>query len=154
MLEVDRVEGEEPSHEVGSGDVHEPLGGIDANAERRETGRVVERERTPDDSTDCGRCRIVRHNESVRRTLCAVRLRAVFKGFAVLVLLFGGFTAITYGAVFIVFGVKWGKAGGLLLLFAGMRMIIGVFDLLWERPPQFSKRPWERPWEHDQSPYG
>lgn len=59
-----------------------------------------------------------------------------------------------YGAMWLVFGVKWGKLGAAILLFGGMRAVIGAYDLMWERPPQFSKTPWARPWEQEHHPSG
>ena len=82
-----------------------------------------------------------------------MRIPKPLKGIVVFALIMGGFVGMWYGAAWLVFGVKWGKLLGFGLLFGGMRSIIAAYDIMWHRPPAFSKRPWERPWEQD-NPYG
>ena len=82
-----------------------------------------------------------------------MRIRKILKAIVVAVLIFGGIVAMWFGAMWIVFGVRWGKLWGFAQLFGGMRAVIGAYELMWGRPPQFSKRPWHRPWEQD-NPYG
>jgi hypothetical protein len=60
--------------------------------------------------------------------------------------------AMCVGAVLLVVGLLWQKAVGLLLLAGGFRAVILFLDVVWERPPQFTKRPWERPWEKEDYP--
>jgi len=66
-------------------------------------------------------------------------------------LLLAAFGAMCFGAVYLVIGVLWEKAVGLVALAGGFRAAILFLDLVWERPPHLSKRPWERPWEDDES---
>lgn len=82
-----------------------------------------------------------------------VRLRKAGKAVLVATLIVVGVVAMWFGAMWIVFGVRWGKLWGFAQLFGGMRAVIASYDLMWERPPQFSKAPWHRPWEQ-QNPYG
>jgi hypothetical protein len=64
-------------------------------------------------------------------------------------LLLAAFAAMCIGTVLLVVGMLWEKAVGLGLLAGGFRAVILFMDIVWERPPQFSKRPWERPWENE-----
>jgi hypothetical protein len=66
-------------------------------------------------------------------------------------LLIAAVLAIAYGAFFIVFGIDWGKLGGAALVAVGFRGVVLVLDLIWERPPQFSRYPWRRPWVREHS---
>jgi len=78
-----------------------------------------------------------------------VRARKILKGVVVFVLILGGIVAMWFGAMWLIFGVRWGKLWGFAQLFGGMRAVIAAFDLMWARPPQFSKTPWNRPWEQE-----
>ena len=69
------------------------------------------------------------------------------KGALLTLLLIGACGAMCVGAIYVVIGVAWGKAGGIALLAGGFRAAILFLDVVWDRPPQFSRRPWERPWE-------
>jgi hypothetical protein len=66
--------------------------------------------------------------------------------------------SIPYGAILVVAGAGWMKLLGAGLITVGLRAAILALDLVWGRHPQFSDRPWERPWEEDdgrsQWPYG
>jgi hypothetical protein len=64
-------------------------------------------------------------------------------------LLFGGIIALWYGTAWVVFGVRWAKLFGVALMLLGGRLVILVLDLTFGRPPAFSERPWERPWEEE-----
>ncbi|MCU0282242.1 MAG: hypothetical protein MUE66_10650 [Acidimicrobiia bacterium] len=46
-------------------------------------------------------------------------------------------------------GVLWERVVGLVALAGGFRAAILFLDVVWERPPHLSRRPWERPWEDD-----
>lgn len=74
---------------------------------------------------------------------------AVVKGILLALLLAGACGAMCVGAAFVVIGDVWEKLGGLALLAGGFRAAILFLDIVWERPPALSKRPWERPWEHE-----
>ena len=78
-----------------------------------------------------------------------MRLWPVAKGVLLGLLLIGACGAMCLGAVFVVIGVLWEKVAGLALLAGGFRAGILFLDVVWERPPQLSKRPWERPWESE-----
>jgi hypothetical protein len=78
-----------------------------------------------------------------------MRLWPVAKGLLLGLLLIGAFGAMCVGAVFLVIGLWWEKLGGIALLAGGFRGGILFLDLVWERPPHLSKRPWERPWEDE-----
>lgn len=54
---------------------------------------------------------------------------------------------IGYGLILMLSGAGWRFPIGLVLFVAGFRGVVLAFDLMWGRPPVFSKRPWERPWE-------
>jgi hypothetical protein len=79
-------------------------------------------------------------------------MRPVLKGVGLGALLITAAVVMSYGAFFIIFGIDWGKLGGILLLAVGFRAVIAVFDSMWERPPQFSRFPWRRPWVDE--PFG
>ena len=57
--------------------------------------------------------------------------------------------AMCAGAMYLVIGTIWEKLGALALLAGGFRAAILFLDLVWERPPPFSNRPWERPGEDE-----
>jgi hypothetical protein len=77
-------------------------------------------------------------------------MRGLVKGVLLTLLLAAAFGAMCVGAIYVVIGVAWGKLGGIALLAGGFRAAILFLDLVWERPPQFTKRPWERPWEDEE----
>ena len=64
-------------------------------------------------------------------------------------LFFAAIVAMWYGAIFIVFLARWHKLWGVLLLAIGFRTMILILDNTLERPPPWTKRPWERPWEKE-----
>lgn len=68
---------------------------------------------------------------------------------ALVALVFAAITALWYGTVMILFAANWAKAAGVLLMLAGGRAFVFVLDATFGRPPQFSDRPWERPWEDE-----
>jgi hypothetical protein len=70
------------------------------------------------------------------------------------VLLGGGIIGLWFGAVYLFFGRPWFRLVGLALFVASFRGIILAFDLMWGRPPAFSKQPWERPWAESRRPPG
>ena len=80
-----------------------------------------------------------------------MRLWPVAKGVLLGLLLIGACGAMCLGAVFAVIGVLWEKAVGLALVAGGFRAGILFLDVVWQRPPALSKRPWERPWEDDET---
>lgn len=61
-------------------------------------------------------------------------------------------TAITAGVLGMLFGEGLTKVGGAVFLGLGFWGFVLVLDSAFGRPPQFSKRPWERPWEHEDRP--
>jgi len=69
-----------------------------------------------------------------------------------IVLLAGGVIALWYGMALTLFGRAWYRLLGVGLFVGSFRGIILAFDLMWGRPPVFSKRPWERPWEQASGP--
>ena len=78
-----------------------------------------------------------------------MRLWPAAKGILLGLLLLGAFGAMCFGAVYLVIGVLWEKVVGLVALAGGFRAAILFLDVVWERPPHLSNRPWERPWEDD-----
>jgi hypothetical protein len=76
-----------------------------------------------------------------------MRAWPVVKGLLLGLLLIARFGAMCVGAIFLVIGTLWEKVGGGALLIGGFRGAIVFLDIVWERPPQLSRRPWERPWE-------
>jgi MFS family permease len=79
--------------------------------------------------------------------------RGVLKGVFVTALLVGSVLGLWYGVVLVVTGGVWRFVFGVALFIAAFRGVILAYDLMWGRPPVFSKRPWERPWEHEQTPH-
>ncbi len=75
--------------------------------------------------------------------------RGLLKGLTMFVLVFGALIVMWFGMVQTLFGRPWMRLVGLLMLAGGFRAIILGFDLMWGRPPSFSKRPWKRPWEEE-----
>jgi hypothetical protein len=73
----------------------------------------------------------------------------VVKGVAMAVLISVSVVALWYGIVYLLFGRPLMRVLGLVLLVGGFRAIIWSFDMMWGRPPAFSKEPWNRPWEDD-----
>jgi hypothetical protein len=78
-----------------------------------------------------------------------MRLWLAAKAVLLGLLLIAAFGAMCLGAIFLVIGTLWEKVGGLALLAGGFRAAILFLDVVWERPPALSKRPWERPWEDE-----
>ncbi|OFW67708.1 MAG: hypothetical protein A2Z12_01640 [Actinobacteria bacterium RBG_16_68_21] len=74
--------------------------------------------------------------------------RGVAKGFAVGFLIVLCVVGLWFGAVYVLFG-RWQAALAVFVFIASFRGIIWAFDIMWGRPPVFSKRPWERPWEQE-----
>ncbi len=70
--------------------------------------------------------------------------RGLLKGVAIFILLAGSIIVLWFGMVEMLFGKPWMRLGGLLMVVGGFRGVILTFDLMWGRPPAFSKRPWER----------
>ncbi len=81
-----------------------------------------------------------------------MRLWPAARGILLGLLLLGAFGAMCFGAVYLVIGVLWEKAVGLVALAGGFRAAILFLDVVWERPPHLSNRPWERPWEDEDYP--
>ncbi|HLE39015.1 MAG TPA: hypothetical protein VJA44_05110, partial [Acidimicrobiia bacterium] len=73
--------------------------------------------------------------------------RVVGKGIVVTALLVGAVVGFWVGVVQIFFGGGWWSLFGVALFVASFRAVILAFDMMWGRPPVFSKRPWDRPWE-------
>jgi hypothetical protein len=69
-----------------------------------------------------------------------------------LLLTVAAITAMTAGVLQVLFGDGFGKAVGVLLVALGFWAFVFVLDATFGRPPQFSDRPWERPWEHEEPP--
>ena len=74
-----------------------------------------------------------------------VTWRGVAKAVGMAVLIGGGLIVLWYGMVYLLFGRPWMRLAGLAMAVAAFRGIILAFDLMWGRPPAFSKRPWDRP---------
>lgn len=75
--------------------------------------------------------------------------RGFAKGVMVTTLLVGAVVGLWYGVVILFFSGSWWSLVGLLLLIGCFRLVILGYDLMWGRPPAFSDRPWERPWESE-----
>lgn len=75
--------------------------------------------------------------------------RGVAKGIGVFVLITASLLGLWFGMVQALFGRPWMRLVGLGMAVGGFRGIILAFDLMWGRPPAFSRRPWERPWEQE-----
>ena len=73
----------------------------------------------------------------------SVRWGSIAKGVFITLALIAAVAAMPTGVAMVVLKDGWGKVLGLVLLVGGFRLMILVLDLTWERPPQFSKRPWE-----------
>lgn len=73
--------------------------------------------------------------------------RGFLKGVVVTLLLVGSVIGLWYGVVILFFSGSWWSLVGLGLFIGCFRLVIVAFDLMWGRPPVFSKQPWERPWE-------
>lgn len=71
--------------------------------------------------------------------------RVAGKGVVVTVLLVGAVIGFWVGAVQIFFGGGWWSLVGVVLFVTCFRVVILAFDMMWGRPPVFSKHPWERP---------
>ena len=78
-----------------------------------------------------------------------MRLWSAVKAVLLGLLLIAACGGMCFGAALLVVGDLWQKLLGVALLAAGFRAVIFFLDTVWERPPQFSDRPWERPWEQD-----
>ncbi len=81
-----------------------------------------------------------------------MRLWPAAKGVLLGLLLVAALGAICIGVIYLVIGSLWERVGGVALLAAGFRGVILFLDVVWERPPALSKRPWERPWEDEDVP--
>lgn len=73
--------------------------------------------------------------------------RGPLKGVVVTLLLLGAVIGLWYGVITMMFTGDWKALLGLLMMIAAFRAAILAFDLMWGRPPAFSKEPWNRPWE-------
>ncbi|HUG75501.1 MAG TPA: hypothetical protein VMM81_07520 [Acidimicrobiia bacterium] len=62
------------------------------------------------------------------------------------VLLVSSIVGVWYSVIVVATAGKWFFLG-ILLFIASFRLVILAYDLMWGRPPAFSKRPWERPWD-------
>ncbi len=60
--------------------------------------------------------------------------------------------AMAAGVLQVMFGDGFAKALGVVLLGLGFWAFVFVLDAAFGRPPQFSSRPWERPWEQEEPP--
>ena len=69
------------------------------------------------------------------------------KAVGVATILAASVSAIVYGLILMLTGAGWRFPIGLVLFIGGFRGVVLAYDLMWGRPPVFSKRPWERPWE-------
>ncbi|HSR14977.1 MAG TPA: hypothetical protein VLL51_04455 [Gemmatimonadales bacterium] len=78
-----------------------------------------------------------------------MNLRTAGKAVLVGLLLLAVPVALGYGLAHLVLGAGWAKLGGAALIAAAGRAAVLALDLVWERHPHFSARPWERPWERD-----
>jgi hypothetical protein len=70
----------------------------------------------------------------------------VLKGIAVTILLVSSIVGLWYSVIVVATAGQWFFLG-ILLFIASFRLLILAYDLMWGRPPAFSKRPWERPWD-------
>lgn len=70
----------------------------------------------------------------------------VLKGIAMAILLVSSIVGIWYSVIVVATAGQWFFLG-ILLFIASFRLLILAYDLMWGRPPAFSKRPWERPWD-------
>lgn len=76
-------------------------------------------------------------------------MRGILKGTAVTVILVVCVAAIPMGMVYALAGGGWRMPLGVGMFVVALRGIVFAYDWMWGRPPAFSKRPWERPWEDD-----
>ena len=74
--------------------------------------------------------------------------RGVVKGVAVGTLVVCSVVGLWYGVVYALFG-RWQAAIAIVVFIVAFRGLIWALDLMFGRPPAFSKRPWERPWEEE-----
>jgi hypothetical protein len=81
-------------------------------------------------------------------------LRGILKGVGMFLLISVSVVVLWYGMVHTLFGRPWMRLAGLAMVVGSFRAIILAFDLMWGRPPAFSKRPWERPWDDPRRPPG
>ena len=75
--------------------------------------------------------------------------RGFLKGCAMFILIMGSVIVLWFGMAQMLFGRPWMRLGGLAMFVGGFRGVILAFDLMWGRPPAFSKEPWDRPWERE-----
>lgn len=73
-------------------------------------------------------------------------MRGVLKGIGVTILLLAAVVGVWYSVIVTVTAGKWFFLG-IILFVVCFRLVILAYDLMWGRPPAFSKRPWERPWD-------
>jgi hypothetical protein len=76
-------------------------------------------------------------------------LRVVGKSIFVGTMLTGAVVGFWVGVLLLFFGGGWWAAVGIAVFVASFRIVIVAFDMMWGRPPAFSKKPWDRPWERD-----
>jgi len=77
-----------------------------------------------------------------------MRFRTIGKVLLVLAMLIGTIVGMWYAVAFIMFGASWwDRLIGLGIMGAGIVVFVVALDISLGRPPQFSARPWERPWE-------
>lgn len=68
-------------------------------------------------------------------------LRGTLKALGLMILLPAAVVAVWYSIAYIVIGVPRMKLVGLVVFIAAFRAIILAFDLMWGRPPVWSKDP-------------
>jgi hypothetical protein len=73
-------------------------------------------------------------------------VRGVLKAVGVGALLIASVAGLWFSVIVVMTAGPWFFLG-FLLFAAAFRGVILAYDLMWGRPPAFSKRPWERPWE-------
>ena len=67
--------------------------------------------------------------------------RTWVKGITVFLLMSVGMWALWYGSVYLLLGSPMKRLIGLAMVIAAFRGYIAAFDLMWGRPPQFSRDP-------------
>jgi hypothetical protein len=75
--------------------------------------------------------------------------RGFAKGAGILMLALLTFGGLWAGIWWLGLADGWSKLWGVAVLAAVFRTFIFILDTLFGRPPQFSDRPWERPWEQE-----
>lgn len=83
-----------------------------------------------------------------------MRLRAVGKAIFVTALLVAAVVTLFYGSFLFIFALDWLQRGlAVAMIAAALRGFVWAFDLMWERPVQWSTEPWRNDWEEvDRAP--